>query len=336
MYFYNDMPYIFRHSVNIDCLYSSNNGATAVAFLLDDVTARHPSPDAPVATLGDMLQAMLVLVRPHTFGVPLHLVCRDLPDGHVAVMSTSVYFRLRFPAAFRLESGSIIKSIKIERVASNMIPDVAFTDFFAQGATFSRDKTYVLDLRPPSASAKNLSGVVVGMSRLWIFEALTLFLPLRPRGDDKAARERAKERMRRAWQPDANVTATDDMFRAEYTATSNASQPTRRPPPRWYSPTRFYGACAATIRQHTTMGCNITFSRRMILNPQTTRTTRTAVIGRHLRSHDRANAGPGQHRHLPREWTEALRRRRRKSYRRPRLHRYGDATPFSKTTPCEL
>jgi hypothetical protein len=50
MYFYNGMPYTFRHSVNIDFFYFKNNGATAVALLLDDAIARHPSPDAPVVT----------------------------------------------------------------------------------------------------------------------------------------------------------------------------------------------------------------------------------------------------------------------------------------------
>jgi hypothetical protein len=123
MYFYNGIPYIFRHSVIIDCFYSNNNGATAVALLLDDATARLPSPDAPIVTLGDMPRAMVV--RPHTFGIPMHGVCHDLPDGHVAVMPTTVCFTLRFPAAFRLESGSIVKSIQIERVGFNMIPDIA-------------------------------------------------------------------------------------------------------------------------------------------------------------------------------------------------------------------
>jgi hypothetical protein len=65
MCFYNGMPYIFRYSVNIDCFYSNNNSVTAVALLLDDATARHPPPDAPVVTLGDMPRAMVV--RPHTF-----------------------------------------------------------------------------------------------------------------------------------------------------------------------------------------------------------------------------------------------------------------------------
>jgi hypothetical protein len=62
-------------------------------------------------------------------------------DGHVAVLPTTVYFTLRFPAPFRLENGSIVKSIQVERVGYSMIPDIAFTDFFALGATFSRDKT---------------------------------------------------------------------------------------------------------------------------------------------------------------------------------------------------
>jgi hypothetical protein len=130
-----------------------------------------------------------------------------------------VYFTLHFPTAFRLESGSIVKRIQIERVGFSMIPDIAFTDFFTQGTTFSRNKTYVLDLRSPDASAKNLSSVVVAMSRLRTFDALTLLLPLKPRSAEKATREKARERLRIAWQPDANVTATDDMFRAEYTAT---------------------------------------------------------------------------------------------------------------------
>jgi hypothetical protein len=60
-------------------------------------TARHPSPDAPVLTLGDMPRAMVV--RPHIFGIPMHCVCHDLTDGHVAVMPTTVYLTLRFPAA---------------------------------------------------------------------------------------------------------------------------------------------------------------------------------------------------------------------------------------------
>jgi hypothetical protein len=37
--------------------------------------------------------------------------------------------------------------------------------------------------------------------------------------NNKAARESTKERMRKAWQPDATVAATDDMFRADYTTT---------------------------------------------------------------------------------------------------------------------
>jgi hypothetical protein len=82
-----------------------------------------------------------------------------------------------------------------------------------------KNKTYVLDLHPPNASAKNLSSVVVAMSRLLTFDALTLLLTLWSRGADKAAREKAKERLRRAWQPDADVTATDHMFRAKYIAT---------------------------------------------------------------------------------------------------------------------
>jgi hypothetical protein len=90
-----------------------------------------------------------------------------------------VYFTLRFPTAFRLKSGFIVKSIQIERVGFSMIPDIVF---FAQGATFSRDRTYVLDLRPPNARAKILSSVVVAMSRICTFDALTLLLPLWPRG----------------------------------------------------------------------------------------------------------------------------------------------------------
>jgi hypothetical protein len=52
-----------------------------------------------------------MVVRPHTFSIPLHRICNDLPDGHVAVLPTTVYFTLCFPTAFRLESGSIVKSI---------------------------------------------------------------------------------------------------------------------------------------------------------------------------------------------------------------------------------
>jgi hypothetical protein len=152
MYIYNGMSYIFRHSENIDCLYFYNKGATAVALLLDDATARHPSPNAPTVTLGDMPRAMVVC--PRNFGIPMHRVCHDLPNGHVAVMPTTIYFTWRFPAAFRLESGFIVKSIQIKRVGFSMIPDIVCTDFFAQGATSSLDKTYVLDLRPTNASAK--------------------------------------------------------------------------------------------------------------------------------------------------------------------------------------
>jgi hypothetical protein len=159
MYFYNGMLCIFRHSVNEDYFDSNNNRETAVALLLDDATARHPSPDAPVVTLGDMPRAMVV--RPHTFGITPHRVSHDLPDGHVAVMPTTIYFTQRFEAAFHLESGSIVKSIQTERVGFSMILDIAFTDFFAQGATFSRDKAYVQDLRPPNDSAKNLLSVAL-------------------------------------------------------------------------------------------------------------------------------------------------------------------------------
>jgi hypothetical protein len=91
-------------------------------------------------------------VRPHTFGISLHRVCHDFPDGHVAVLPTKVFFKLRFPAAFRVESVSIVKSVQIECVGFNLIPDIAFTHFFAQGANFSRDKMYVLDLRQGSTS----------------------------------------------------------------------------------------------------------------------------------------------------------------------------------------
>jgi hypothetical protein len=119
------MPYIFRHNVNIDFLYSNNNGATAVALLLDDATARHSSPDARVVTLGGMPQAMVV--RPHTFGMPLHRVWHDLPYGQVAVLPTAVYFTLRFPVTFRLESGSNMKSVHNERAGFSMIPDNTFT-----------------------------------------------------------------------------------------------------------------------------------------------------------------------------------------------------------------
>jgi hypothetical protein len=143
MYFYNGMMYRFRHNVNIHCFYSNKNGATAIALLLDDATARHPSPEAPVATLGDMPRAMVV--PPQTFGILVHRVCHDLADGHVAVLPTSVYFTMRFPAAYRFESGPIVKSMKIERVGFNMLPDIAFTNFFAQGETYSQDKKYVLD-----------------------------------------------------------------------------------------------------------------------------------------------------------------------------------------------
>jgi hypothetical protein len=63
-----------------------------------------------------------MVVRPHTFGIPLHRVCQDLPDGHAAALPTTVYFTLRFPTTFRLESGSIVTSIQIERVGFRMIP----------------------------------------------------------------------------------------------------------------------------------------------------------------------------------------------------------------------
>jgi hypothetical protein len=174
MYFNNGTPYIFRHNENLECFYYDNTGATAVALLRDDAIARHPSPDAPIVTLGDMPRA--IPVRPHSFGIPMQSVCHDLLDGHVVVLPITVYFTLRFPAAFRLESGSIVKSIQIERVGFSMIPDIAFTDFFANGATFSRDKTYVLDLRPPNASA--IFFQAWSMSRLRTFDTLTLVLPL--------------------------------------------------------------------------------------------------------------------------------------------------------------
>jgi hypothetical protein len=76
-------------------------------------------------------------------------------------------------------------------------------------------------------------------------------------------------------------------------------------------------------------GYNITPRRRM---PLTLQTTRTAATGRYLRRHKRAD-GLGQYPHLPPRWSDA--RRRRKPPRQPRLH-YGDATPSSETTPCEL
>jgi hypothetical protein len=58
-------------------------------------------------------------------------------------MPTTVYFTLCFPTAFRLESGSIVKSIQIESVGFGMIPEIAFTDFFSQ-AQLSREtrRTY--------------------------------------------------------------------------------------------------------------------------------------------------------------------------------------------------
>jgi hypothetical protein len=102
-----------------------------------------------------------MVVCRHTFGIPLHRVYHDLPDSHVEVLSTTVYFTLRFEAAFHLGSGSIVNSIQVKRVGFSMILDIPFTDFFAKGATFSRDKMYVLDLRPPNASAKNLSSVAL-------------------------------------------------------------------------------------------------------------------------------------------------------------------------------
>jgi hypothetical protein len=191
MYFYNGMPYLLWYSVNIDYLYSNDNGAGAVALLLDDATARHPSPDAPVVTIGDMPRAMVV--RPHTVGIPLHRVCHYFPNGHVTVLPTTVYFTLRFPAAFRLESGSIAKSAQVERVGFSTITDIAFTDLITQGATFSWNKTYVPDLRPSNASAKNISCVVVPMRRIHALDALTLLLPLWSLDADKAARGSAKE-----------------------------------------------------------------------------------------------------------------------------------------------
>jgi hypothetical protein len=114
---------------------------------------------------------------------------------------------------------------------------------------------------------------------------------------------------------------------------SNASQPTQKPP-RVRSPTSFCRAFAATIRQPTTMGCNIAPHRRMLLAQQT---MRTATSGHHLRRHDLANTAVGQRRHLPSGRSDALRRRRRrrKPQRRPRLH-YRDETPSSEIRPCEL
>jgi hypothetical protein len=41
-----------------------------------------------------------MVVRPHTFGIPMYRVCPNLPDGHVAAMPTTVYLTLRFPVAF--------------------------------------------------------------------------------------------------------------------------------------------------------------------------------------------------------------------------------------------
>jgi hypothetical protein len=44
-------------------------------------------------------------------------------------------------------------------------------------------------------------------------------LPLWARDADEAARDIAKNAMRKAWQSGADVMATNDMFCAEYTAT---------------------------------------------------------------------------------------------------------------------
>jgi hypothetical protein len=138
VYFCNEMTYILRHIVNIDCLYSNNNGATAHALLVDEATARHPTPGAPVVTLVGMPRAMVV--RPQTYGIPLHRVCHDLPDGHVAVMPITVYLTLSFPTAFRLASGSTVESGQIERGSFiGMISNIAFTDFFSHGVTFSQN-----------------------------------------------------------------------------------------------------------------------------------------------------------------------------------------------------
>jgi hypothetical protein len=165
------------------------------------------------------------------------------------------------------------------------------------------------------------------MSRIRAFDALTLLLPLWPRGADKAARESAKERMRKAWQPDAYVIARDDIFCAGYIPTLQClATDTEATAP----DTLLRSLC--NIHQLSTMGCSIALSRRLRLTPKTTRTIATAP---YLRRHDRANAGSGQHRHLPPGWSDALRHRRRKPPRRLQLH-YGDATPSSDTTPCEL
>jgi hypothetical protein len=64
-----------------------------------------------------------MVVRRHTFGIPLHRVCHELLDGHVAVLPTTVYFTLRFPAAFRLKSGSIEENVQIEGTGFKTIPD---------------------------------------------------------------------------------------------------------------------------------------------------------------------------------------------------------------------
>jgi hypothetical protein len=96
--------------------------------------------------------------------------------------------------------------------------------------------------------------------------------------------------------------------------------------------TRLCGAFAVTIYQRTTMVCNTTLRRYVLFTPQT---RHTAATDRHLHRHDIANAALGQHRHLPPGQSDALRRRRHKPSRRPRLH-IEDARSSSGTRPYEL
>jgi hypothetical protein len=82
--------------------------------------------------------------------------------------------------------------------------------------------------------------------------------------------------MRGAWQPDADVTATDHMFHTEYNVTLQRFEADTQATP----PVALADALLRSLHNdnpptYTTMGCNIAFPRRRLL---TSPTTRTAVI----------------------------------------------------------
>lgn len=197
-------------SYNIAALASNNNNCTARALVTADLMPLPPTRDADTITLTDVPEG--IMVQPDMLNTTTAQICTGLPPGTVCLTpAVTNFFQVRFPDAEHYH-GQDVKSLKYRiRGYDKLVPRIAFTDFYAKGATSPSEVPHVVaDIHqlPPTGTI-SLAFPYVAITRYRRFKDIHMLTPMWSTPQNRNA---AIQEMRKPWTLPTDVRAADEVF----------------------------------------------------------------------------------------------------------------------------